>query len=558
MGSKGGRDGGNSNLRATSQSKGFCVRYWPWLAVAAIILVTACLRVRSLSVPLERDEGEYAYAGQLILQGVAPYDQAYNMKMPGIYVAYAGIMAIFGQSCAGIHLGLLIVNAATILLVFLLTRCVDSPLAGVFAAAAFAVLSLSLSVLGVFAHAEHFVILFALAGLLLLIRAVDRKSIALVLAGSVLLGIGFMMKQHGVGFILFGGLYILLSELHRRPLQLKSLLLKTGAFLVGVLLPFGATCLILFRAGVFRRFWFWTFTYARQYVSIVPLREGWELLTSEATDIAGSAAAIWILAGIGLVALFVNGRLRKKSAFVVGFLLCSFLCICPGLFFRNHYFVLLLPAIALLSGIGMAGFQQVVVRPKANVAMSLIPAILGLAAMSWALYQQKDLLSATNLDALSREVYSDNPFPESLKIAEYINAHSTASDTVAILGSEPQIYFYSHRRSATGYIYAYPLMEPHPYALKMQQEMIQQIETAKPKFLIFVDISTSWLAGPMSNTLIRDWFQKNQDKYYKLVGAIDIVSTDKTLYTWNEKGFDYEPKSDSWIAVLERKDAGSP
>jgi len=46
---------------------------------------------------VERDEGEYADAGQLILQGVPPYTLAYNMKFSGTYAAYAVIMAIFGQ-----------------------------------------------------------------------------------------------------------------------------------------------------------------------------------------------------------------------------------------------------------------------------------------------------------------------------------------------------------------------------------------------------------------------------------------------------------------------------
>lgn len=75
-----------------------------------------------MDVPLERDEGEYAYAGQLILQGVPPYRLAYNMKLPGTYAAYAGIMAVFGQTVRGIHLGLLLVNLAAAALLFLLGR----------------------------------------------------------------------------------------------------------------------------------------------------------------------------------------------------------------------------------------------------------------------------------------------------------------------------------------------------------------------------------------------------------------------------------------------------
>ena len=49
-------------------------------------------------MPLERDEGEYAYAGQLMLQLIPPYQLAYNMKLPGIYAAYAVVLKLFGQT----------------------------------------------------------------------------------------------------------------------------------------------------------------------------------------------------------------------------------------------------------------------------------------------------------------------------------------------------------------------------------------------------------------------------------------------------------------------------
>ena len=50
--------------------------------VAALVIVAA-VRLRLLNLPLERDEGEYACAGQLMLQGIPPYEFAYNMKFPG-------------------------------------------------------------------------------------------------------------------------------------------------------------------------------------------------------------------------------------------------------------------------------------------------------------------------------------------------------------------------------------------------------------------------------------------------------------------------------------------
>src|SRR5204863_2480684 len=92
------------------------------VALVAVLAFPTLVRLRLLDLPLERDEGEYAYAGQLMLQGIAPYDLAYNMKLPGTYAAYAVIMAAFGETIRGIHLGLFLVNSITILLVYFLGR----------------------------------------------------------------------------------------------------------------------------------------------------------------------------------------------------------------------------------------------------------------------------------------------------------------------------------------------------------------------------------------------------------------------------------------------------
>src|SRR5580765_5774074 len=112
-----------------------------WLIVGLAILFVVFIRVRLRDMPLERDEGEYAYAGDLLLQGVPPYKEAYNMKLPGTYAAYAVIMAVLGQSPTGIHLGVTLINVTSIVLVFLLGRKLLDELAGVVAAVCFALLS---------------------------------------------------------------------------------------------------------------------------------------------------------------------------------------------------------------------------------------------------------------------------------------------------------------------------------------------------------------------------------------------------------------------------------
>ncbi|MDT8273600.1 MAG: glycosyltransferase family 39 protein, partial [Desulfomonilia bacterium] len=127
------------------------------LILILVIILFAWLRFGLVDVPLERDEGEYAYAGQLILQGSLPYQDVYTMKLPGVHLMYAGIMAIFGQTHQGIRIGLILINAVVIITLFLLGRRLMGPVAGLTAAGVFAVLSCGQAVQGAFANAEHFV-----------------------------------------------------------------------------------------------------------------------------------------------------------------------------------------------------------------------------------------------------------------------------------------------------------------------------------------------------------------------------------------------------------------
>src|SRR5580692_12860814 len=78
--------------------------YWCVGALLLVMVFFAFVRVRLRDIPLERDEGEFAYVGQLMLQGNPPYKIACNMKLPGTYAAYAAMMAVFGESAAGIRI----------------------------------------------------------------------------------------------------------------------------------------------------------------------------------------------------------------------------------------------------------------------------------------------------------------------------------------------------------------------------------------------------------------------------------------------------------------------
>jgi Dolichyl-phosphate-mannose-protein mannosyltransferase len=523
----------------------FCVAL-----LLAIIALFAIIRFRLRDMPLERDEGEYAYAGQLILQAVPPYKLAYNMKLPGTYAAYALIMAILGQTPAGIHLGLLLINAATILLMYILVTRLFGRLAGLVAAASYGLLTTSASVLGLEAHAAHFVVLPAIAGLLVLFDALDRKRPRLYLLSGFLLGLSFVMKQPGIFFAIFGGLYLLRRE-WTRPLQSKTLLTRFGLFTLGVVIPYGVICLIMWRAGVFGRFWFWTFSYARHYS--LSFADGLHELLGEFPLVVAPSVAVWLIAAWGLTAFLWNARARRHASWCFGFLLFSCLAVSLGLRFSLHYFILLLPAVSLLASIAVSSATSYLVERNRPAYLRAFPVAAFLAVFTISILGQRKLLFETGPIIADRTIYGPNPFPEALTVADYLRSHTDPYASIAVIGSEPEIYFYAHRRSATGYIYTYALMENQPYALTMQNEMISEIESSRPEFVVVVDVPMSWMLTPQSQRHIFTWIKPYLRDHYEKVGLADIRDGQPTEYRWGEEAAHYHPQSRYLVYVYRHR-----
>ncbi|PYJ35496.1 MAG: hypothetical protein DME79_01910, partial [Verrucomicrobia bacterium] len=503
-----------------------------WCALAVIVFgLVIAIRIRLLGIPLERDEGEYAYAGQLMLQGIPPYTLAYSMKFPGTYASYALIMSIFGQTIFGIRLGLLLVNAATIALIFFLGRRLINSTAGIAAAMSYAVLSVSPSVLGLFAHATNFVMLPVLGGTLLILKLSESEQHAIgrIFASGSLFGIGVLMKQPALLFIPVGVLYLLWNDIHRR-FALKEIVLRNLIFGIAAIVPFGITCLILWHAGVLDKFWFWTIRYASEYGSFPmgaiysgkwPLARAMHVFANRIADAIDIGWVLWALAGLGLVFGMVDRRSRFTAIFLLALFVFSALAVCQGLYFRPHYFIMILPVVSLLVGLAISKLSDLLT--SRTIVVRFLPLFLLGAILSLPILWEKKIFFGVSPVEACRLIYPDNPFAEAVKIAAYLREHTNPDDPIAVLGSEPEIYFYAQRHSATGYIYTYGLMEPQKYARQMQEEMIQEIESARPKFLVSVVMFNSWLWRPDSVRLMFSWANEYGAQNYSPAGLVKIT-----------------------------------
>jgi hypothetical protein len=526
---------------------------WHFAVLLAVIVFFGAIRWRLADMPLERDEGEYAYAGQLILQGIPPYQLAYNMKLPGTYAAYAAILAVFGQTGRGIHLALLLVNAVSVILLYVVAARLFGPLAGTIAGASYASLSTHQGVFGFAAHATHFVVLAALIGLILLLRAEETRSAASFFWCGLAFGIAFLMKQPGILLGAFAFFYLAVQCWPKNKREWAPWARNMGVFLLAGALPFALTCALLYRAGVFQNFWFWTFTYARQYASTVPWRAGWGELTTNFSNILRLTPWLWALALVGVSTVFWNPAVRRHVVFVFGLLVFSFAAVCPGLYFRQHYFILLLPAVAILIAVAVTSAIHLLTTKFTSRWLHVLPLIVFAAAWGLAIHRNAQFYFKLTPIQAADLFYSPNPFTEAVRVAEYLREHTAPADTIMVFGSEPEIYFDAHRHSASGYIYTYSLMEDQPYWPAMQKQMMQEVEANRPAYVVFVNISFSWLSrhGSPQVVAFRTWMNQYISNGFEEAGMVELVNPESRYYWGDEAREHHRPGLE--ILIFKRK-----
>jgi hypothetical protein len=527
-------------------------RAFLWL-VLVLAIVTA-VRIRLVNMPLERDEGEFAYGGQLMMQGVSIYKEAYNdaLKLPGTCAVYALAMTLFGQTIAAIHTTVILVTLATAIFVFLLTRRIGGDGAGTVAAAVYAMLSISPMSFGLAAHATHFVMLPAIAGIFLLQKLDERTSAGRIFSAGLLLGVALVMKQTGAMFGIFAAVWLAHWEYTSGKKSYRQLAGRLCWLALGGLLPFASTCALIVFAGDLPQFWLWTFKYAGAHAAVITFAQSMETAAGVFGQLLAAAPGLWMLALAGVVLLFFAPSLPQWRFFILSFLLFSAAAVYPG--WRGHYFIQMFPAMGLLAGVAFHAARPLLEQLKISFPPQIIIGLIFLVAIISPLFQWEDIYFTLTPAQAVRAIYGTNPFPESVEVGRYLTEHCPPNGRIAVLGSEPQIYFYSRRRAATAYISAYPLMEPQPYALAMQKELIHQVESASPNYVVFVHVAGSWLQYSDSNPFIFQWFQNYQNQHLRLVGLVEIPANGPTVYRWFEDNqTNVQTTAEFWLAVFQKR-----
>jgi hypothetical protein len=518
----------------------------PWLIyIMLIVFLAIAVRYRLIDIPLERDEGGFAYCAQLILHGIPPYTEAYDYKPPGLYFLYASSISILGSEVQAVHLLLLIFSAGTSIMLFWLVKKWSDTAGGTIASILSIFLLASPSVLGFAAHATHFVMFWAIMGYLLLEIGLQRRNYSIVLASGISFGLSFLMKQSGILFLFPAFIFILATT---KGGEFKESIKSAGFMLAGFIIPLGGIALWLMGIGALKGFIYWNIQYPWLVAQGSGTNDFFYRIGRNGLQAAGNFLPVWITGLVSLIYLVSRKSGIGANKKILIFIIFSLGAVSIGYETRSHYFVLLIPALAATIGIAASNISKNVKSGFGRKAIIGIPIAIALFGM----IEERDYFFFDKPEVISRSIYYPNLFADAEKASEFIRSRSDDSDRVAILGSEPEILFLSQRRSATRYIFSDFINMKHELGGRMQKEMIREIDSVKPAIIVMINQPFSWGALPSGSWPLLRWMRGYLENKYEIVGTVTQHSVNSSVFRWDQESRDDPGALASSIIIFQR------
>ena len=409
-----------------------------WL-MAALIALAVLSRLPALTYPHPiDDEGVYGVVANEIVDGGLPYRDAVERKPPLLFYTYAAVFKVAGKSnWLALHGAATVWLLATMAGIRLLGSRVFTPGAG-FAAAAAYCLFLPWAVWRNLAFNGEMLMNLPVvwAWAIALGPSWSRRRVELAAAGA-LSGVAFLLKQPAAIAAVPLVVYVWLPEYRvARQLSWRDSLKQTAWFAAGGAVVLAATIAFLADRGILADAVYWTIG-DHDVPHIFWMRA--LLFTS-----AFAAACLPLLVG-SWAALrgseLWQGRGAEKTALSALLVVSAIGAAASGRFYP-HYYIQMLPALALLAGAAHAGLTSARLSwPPVQRAMPLMYVWVTASLLAFATSHWVSLGSRRAIGAPGR----------------YVREHSRPDDRIFVWGQAPQVYLDAGRRPASRYIATFPL-----------------------------------------------------------------------------------------------------
>jgi len=394
------------------------------LAAAALAVL---VRLPFIGAPLTADEGGYAEVARLWDRGATLYRDIWVDRPQGLVLIFRGVLQI-GSSTDTIRAVAAVVGAlsvlATMLLAYRLTGRRTTALAG----------GLLMATFGASPFLESFTLagelLASFAALLSLLAFAAwqrRRSLGWLLAAGLLSGCAVMIKQSGFDAALAIAAYLLWTERRRAARPVAALVGSAAVPVVAGLLA----------AVSLHAWWFAVVGYRGSGDSLVTgsFAHRLDLLQQSLPSTTK---------GLGLLALLAILGWRGSPLLVRLWLGATAIGVLGGGNFHFHYYLQLVPPLAILAG---AGVDRLLAQRARLLAA-------GMAAAAIATVVLTVPLAFDSARAQAEAIWPGDPhLQHDAAVVRYVKAHTRPGQKILVVWAAADVYFLADRVPAIPYMW---------------------------------------------------------------------------------------------------------
>jgi hypothetical protein len=400
----------------------------PALGVLATAGLAALWRLPFWNAPLTADEGGYSVVARLWAHGRTLYDGAWVDRPQGLILVFRtlhflGVDSVEALRATAASVGVLVVLATMLVTLRLARETITALAAGVLAATVGA----SPFVEGFTLSSELLASLPAVLSLLAFVVYLERRRPAWLLLAGVLTGCALLVRQSAFD----AGLAAVAYLLWRRR---RHGLAPAAGLVAAAVVP---VAIAAASASSFHRWWFAVVGYRGTGDSLVTgspvhrLTQFWD-------------SAPPLAAGLGLLVLLAGLGWRRSPLLARLWLGAAVLGVLGGGNFHPHYYLQLVPPLAVLGGLGAARLLGGRHRAAAAVVVAAAAATVAWTVPLW-------FASPT---AQAKRIWPHDPHLRTDgAVARYVRAHTKPGDRVLALWAAADLYELSGREPAVRYLW---------------------------------------------------------------------------------------------------------
>jgi 4-amino-4-deoxy-L-arabinose transferase-like glycosyltransferase len=410
------------------------------LAVLGIVFLTIAIRLPSLVHPQPIDaEAMYSVVANEIVDGGRPYIDAVERKPPLLFWTYAAVFKVAGKfNWRALHFVALLWTFGAMAGIYVIGHQLFDRNTGLIAALFYSVFQPWGTWVNLSADGEMLMNLPIIWAWAIAFRGSPSRARPDLFAAGALLAAAFLLKQPAAIAAVPLGIYLLLPSyrasrsLTRTNSIIQAILLTSGFFAV-----LGLLAIFLWKQGILHEAFYWT------------------IAAHDVPHVFWQKGIVRTLAFLGACLPLVIGAImacRGKSelwaertperAALLGLLAASAIGAAAGARFYPHYYVQLIPPLALLAAPYYARLWSRkikppywLLRPRVTCAW-LVLTVIAFSTIYW--------IGLASLRAPS-------------EAGQYLFTHSNSEDRIFVWGQDAKIYLHAHRRPACRYITTFPL-----------------------------------------------------------------------------------------------------